>query len=195
MGDGTTLIPVTDLKQWVYCERVVYYHRTMPGIGQKTFKMKEALAAQELIETLEMRRGLQAYGFERARRRFGVWLSDEGLGLSAKTDLILEREDQVAIVDFKLTGGEPGQNHRMQLAGYAMLVEAAYKLPSPVAFLYRIPDNRVFAIEIGDALRGAVVAAVERIREMETEQCFPPPTPVRKRCAECEYANYCADIW
>lgn len=195
MKDGAGLIPVTELKQWVYCERVVYYHRVMPGIGQQTFKMKEALAAQDLIETLEMRRGLQAYGFEGARRRFGVWLSDEGLGLSAKTDLILEREDRVAVVDFKLTGGEPGENHRMQLAGYAMLAEAAYKLPSPVAFLYRIPDNRVFAIEVGDALRQAVVAAVERIRKMEIEQWFPPPTPVRKRCAECEYVNYCADIW
>jgi CRISPR-associated exonuclease Cas4 len=195
MKDGTDLIPVTELKQWAYCERIVYYHRVMPGIGQQTFKMKEALAAQDLIETLEMRRGLQAYGFEGARRRFGVWLSDEALGLSAKTDLILEREDRVAVVDFKLTGGEPGENHRMQLAGYAMLAEVAYKLPSPLAFLYRIPDNRVFAIEIGGALRQAVLAAVERIRGMETEQWFPPPTPVRKRCAECEYANYCADIW
>ena len=40
------LIPVTELKQWVYCERIVYYHRVMPGIGQSTFKMKEALAAR-----------------------------------------------------------------------------------------------------------------------------------------------------
>jgi len=186
---------VTDLKQWAYCERIVYYHRVMPVVGQQTFKMKEALAAQDLIEGLEMRRGLQAYGFEGARRRFGVWLSDEGLGLSAKIDLILEREDGVAVVDFKLTGGEPGENHRMQLAGYAMLAEAAYGAPSRVAFLYRIPDNRVFAIEIGEALREAVARAVSRIRSMEAEQWFPPPTPVRKRCAACEYANYCADVW
>ena len=60
-------IPVTDLRQWAYCDRIVYYHRTMPGIGQATFKMKEALAAQELVESLEMRRGLQQYGFDGAR--------------------------------------------------------------------------------------------------------------------------------
>jgi hypothetical protein len=51
------LIPVTELKQWAYCERIVYYHRVMPAIGQATFKMREALAAQELVEGLEMRRG------------------------------------------------------------------------------------------------------------------------------------------
>ena len=102
-----------------YCERIVYYHRVMPAIGQQTFKMKEALAAQDLIEAMEMRRSLQAYGFEGARRRFGAWLNNERLGLSAKTDLILERENRVAVVDFKLTGGEPGENHRMQLAQFA----------------------------------------------------------------------------
>lgn len=189
------LLPVTDLKQWAYCQRIVYYHRVMPAVGLQTFKMKEAVAAQDLIETLEMRRSLKAYGFDTAQRRFGVWLSDDRLGLSAKTDLILERPGQVAVVDFKLTSGEPGENHRMQLTGYAMLLEAAYHLPSPVAFLYRIPDNRVFTIEISEAMRRAVSTAINRIDCMQTEQWFPPPTALRGRCVECEYANYCADIW
>src|SRR4051812_40721626 len=101
-------IPVTDLKQWAYCERIVYYHRVMPAVGKATFKMGEALAAQDLVESLEMRRGLQPYGFEGARRHFNVWLSDSGLGLSGKTDLVLEAADRVAVVDFKLTSGEVG---------------------------------------------------------------------------------------
>ena len=64
-------IPVTDLKQWAYCPRVVYYHRVLPGAGQSTWKMREALNAQDLIERLEMRRGLREYGWEGAHRRFG----------------------------------------------------------------------------------------------------------------------------
>ena len=87
------LIPVTDLKQWAYCQRVVYYHRVMPGVGKATFKMKEAVAAQDLVESLEMRRGLQAYGLVGAERLFGVWLSSAGLGLSGKTDLVLRGLD------------------------------------------------------------------------------------------------------
>src|SRR5271166_138631 len=112
-------IPVTDLKQWAYCPRIVYYHRVMPAVGKPTFKMKEAAAAQDLIESLEMRRSLLKYGLEGAYRRFNVWLTDEALGLSGKIDLLLEAEEEVAVVDFKLTSGEPGENHRMQLAGYS----------------------------------------------------------------------------
>jgi len=150
------LIPVTDLKQWAYCARIVYYHRVMPAVGKPTFKMKEAVAAQELIESLEMRRGFTEYGLEGARRRFNVWLRNEQLGLSGKVDLLLESPEEVAVVDFKLTSGEPGENHRMQLAGYSLLAEAACGIPARRGFVYRIPDNRVFAVEITRELRQAV---------------------------------------
>jgi CRISPR-associated exonuclease Cas4 len=190
-----TLIPVTDLKQWAYCPRIVYYHRVMPAVGKPTFKMKEAVAAQDLIESLEMRRGLKEYRLEASQRRFNVWLQDERLGLSGKVDLLLTSPDQTAVVDFKLTSGEVGENQRMQLAGYSVLAEAAYGVPARRAFLYRIPDNRVFAVEITEELRKAVTTAVEEIQRMTDTQWWPPPTPVRGRCVECEFANYCGDVW
>jgi len=117
------LIPITDLKQWAYCPRVVYYHHVMPASAKPTYKMREGLAAQEMIEGLEMRRKLREYGLEAARRRFGVWLENQELGLSGKIDLLLEGPEEIAVVDFKLTSGEPGQNHRIQLAGYSLLGE------------------------------------------------------------------------
>ena len=189
------LIPVTDLKQWAYCARIVYYHRVMPAVGKPTYKMKEAIAAQELIEGLEMRRSLKEYGLEGAQRRFNVWLRDEGLGLSGKLDLLLEAPDQVAVVDFKLTSGEPGENHRMQLAGYCLLAESASGLPARRGFVYRIPDNRIFALEITEELRRAVAVAMNGIRQVGATQSWPDPTAVRGRCVECEFANYCADVW
>src|SRR6185437_6835003 len=106
------LLPVTELRQWTYCPRVVYYHQLMPGAARMTYKMQEGLRAQELIESLEMRRTLREYGMESAGREFGVWLKDEGLGLTGKIDLLLRSEGSGAIVDFKLTSGEVGENHR-----------------------------------------------------------------------------------
>lgn len=189
------LIPVTDLKQWAYCGRIVYYNRVMPGAGKATYKMREAIAAQDLIEGLEIRRSLREYGLEGAERQFNVWLRDERLGLSGKVDLLLLAREEVAVVDFKLTSGEPGENHRMQLAGYSLLAEAACGVVARRAFLYRIPDNRVFAIDITEELRRAVAVALDGIRRVGETQWCPEATVVRGRCVECEFANYCADIW
>ncbi|MBL8221871.1 MAG: CRISPR-associated protein Cas4 [Bryobacterales bacterium] len=190
------MIAVTELKQWAYCPRVVYYHQVMPGVGVATYKMQEAVRAQEWIEDLEVRRGLGKYGLEEAEREFGVWLSDAGVGLSGKIDLLLRGKGGLAaVVDFKLTAGEPGKNHRMQLAGYAMLVEACLGLKVETAFLYRIPDSRLYAIamtgELLEEARGAV-AAIERLGRTQE---MPEATEVRGRCADCEYANFCADVW
>jgi CRISPR-associated exonuclease Cas4 len=189
------LLPVTELRQWEYCPRVVYYHLTMPGAGRSTYKMQEGLRAQELIENLEMRRTLREYGLSDAERQFGVWLSDPATGLSGKLDLLLRGEKTAAVVDFKLTSGELGENHRMQLAGYAVLVERVLGLSVPTTFLFRIPDNKVIAVPVTDELRQRVSQGVTAIRNMRESQELPEPTPVRARCVECEYANYCGDVW
>ena len=186
---------VTDLKQCAYCPRIVYYRWVMGGGGKATYKMEEGKAAQEMIEGLELRRTLREYGLEGARRRFGVWLEDEKLGLAGKLDLLLEGEGSGAAVDFKLTSGEPGENHRLQLAGYALLAEAALGLTVGCGFIYRIPDGRVFRIAMTEELRERARAALAAIRGMAEGEWCPEATAVRGRCVECEYANYCADVW
>lgn len=189
------VIPVTELRQWTYCPRVVYFHQLMAGAGRETFKMREGLRAQEMIENLEMRRTLREYGLEGAERLFGVRLEDEGLGLTGKLDLLLRGADEAAVVEFKLTSGEPGENHRMQLAGYALLVEAAMGLRVENTFLFRIPDNRVFRVPITVELRERVAEVVRAIQRMKKAEEMPAATLIRARCAECEYANFCGDVW
>ena len=200
IAPAPVLLRMTDLKNWAYCRRVVYYHRLMPDAAPMTGKMRSGLKAQELMEKLELRRTLERYGFDGAatRRLYGSWLMSEALGLSGRVDLALLREDtgEAAVVDYKLTSGEPGDNHRMQLHGYAMLVESAYPgVTVSRAFLYRIPDDRVFVIPIEEEWRERVREAVVGIGEMVREQALPEATEVRGRCEDCEFANYCGDVW
>jgi CRISPR-associated exonuclease Cas4 len=194
-GHGEGLLPVTELRQWAYCPRVVYYHLTMPGAGRSTYKMEEGLRAQDLIEGLEMRRTLREYGLAEAERQFGVWLSDPDLGLSGKLDLLLRGTGSAAVVDFKLTSGEVRENHRVQLAGYSVLVERVLGLRVSAAFIFRIPDNNVIAVPMTDELRARVFEGVDAIHKMKSSEELPAPTEVRSRCVECEYANFCGDIW
>jgi CRISPR-associated exonuclease Cas4 len=191
------LIRLTDLKNWAYCPRVVYYHRLMPDAAPMTGKMRSGLRAQELIEKLELRRTLERYNFGGAQRVFGRWLSDENVGLSGRVDLILVREEvgEAAVVDYKLTSGDLGDNHRLQLHGYAVLVEQVLGMRVDRAFLYRIPDEKVFVVPIEKEGRERVASAVEGIRGMMARQLLPEPTPVRAKCADCEFGNYCGDVW
>lgn len=189
------LIPVAELRQWTYCPRVVFYHLIMSGAARTTYKMEEGLRAQALIERLDMRRTLREYGLSDAERQFGVWLTNDKVGLTGKIDLLLKGKKTAAVVDFKLTSGEVEENHRMQLAGYALLVEGTLDLRVPITFLYRIPDNKVFSVAVDEALKERAQRTVEAIRKLKVSEELPEPTAVRARCVECEYANYCGDVW
>ena len=185
----------TDLKNWAYCRRVVFYHQTMPGTGKATGKMAAGERAQDLLERLEMRRTLERYGWEGAERRYGVWLTCEETGLSGRVDCLLVKGDEAAVVDYKLTSGEPGANHHLQLCGYALLVERVMGKRVRQAFLYRIPDDRVFEWEVtGEWVKEAEVALGE-MAEMGRKEEIPAATEVRGRCRDCEYANFCGDVW
>ena len=128
--------------------------------------MEEGKTAQDMVEQLETRRTMREYGFEGAVRRFGVWLENEDLGFAGKFDLLLETDTEAAIVEFKLTSGEVGHNHRLQLGGYSLLVEAEIGKPVKCGFVYRIPDGRVFPVPIDEGLRREVRQAMVDMREM-----------------------------
>ena len=189
------LIAVTELKQWLYCQRIVHYHRVSGLYPPMTRKMKEALEAQDQFERLEVRRRLEKYGLGEAGREFGVWLSCARLGLSGKIDLLVSNGEKAAVIDFKLTAAEPGLNLHLQLAAYGMMVEEKRGVVVKTVFIYRIPDDQLFPIELTGDLRQAVVEAVAGVRAVGEGSRFPEPTLVRGRCEECEFANFCGDVW
>ena len=84
---------VTDLKQFVYCARIVYYTYCLPLLRPVTFKMVAGVEAHDRAEGLEQRRSLRAYGLTSGRRYFDVVLESEALWLRGKVDMVVVRED------------------------------------------------------------------------------------------------------
>ena len=188
-------IATTELKQWLYCQRIVYYHRVSGLYPPMTRKMQEALKAQDQFEKLEVRRRLEKYGLANAQREFSVSLSCPRIGLSGRLDLLISSPTAASVVDFKLTASDPAPNLHLQLAAYGLMVEEVRAVPVNTVFIYRIPDDRLFPIDLTPELRASVASAVAAIRELDASLVFPDPTPVRARCEECEFANFCADVW
>ena len=98
-------------------------------------------------------------------------------------------------VDFKDTLGPVRQNHRFQLCGYALLIEENFGRPVERGFIYRVPSDEVCLVEITQELRQLVLGALTTIRTMIADERLPPPTDVRARCTDCEYRNYCGDVF
>ena len=188
-------LTVTDLKQWAYCPRIPYYHHVMPVDFARTWKMERGRDIEPALHAMEKRRGFRRYGLDRGERRFGVWLHSPRLGVAGKLDLLIVADRAAFPVDFKDTEGGVRYNHRVQLAGYALIVEDQLKLPVPNGFIYLVPSRHLVGVALGAALRDQVLHALTSVRRSIAAEQIPDPTPARARCAGCEFRNYCADIW
>lgn len=186
---------VNDLKQFEYCARIVFYNTVMPLDRKVTFKMQRGAEAELQLDALEKRRTLRRYKLAAGERRFHVWLHSDKLALSGKIDLLIVSSQGYFPVDFKYTRGRPHRNHIMQLAAYAVLVEESFQTVVNTGLIYLAPIQELVVIGITDELKQRVMSNLLEIRQMVQEAILPAPTPVRARCQECEFRNYCGDIF
>jgi len=192
-----TLVPlrVNDLKQFQYCPRIVFYNTVMPVERKSTVKMERGKEEEFKLDALEKRRTLARYQLGAGERRFHVWIESSKLALSGKLDLLIVSPKGYFPVDFKYTRGRPHRNHVFQLAGYAILVEEEFQTQVGTGFIYLAPLQKIIAIRMTPQLKKRTLAFLGEIRTMIREGILPPPTEVRSRCAECEFRNYCGDIF
>lgn len=191
------LIPlrVNDLKQYEYCPRIVFYNTVMPVDRKVTVKMERGKEEEIRLDALEKRRNLRRYQLGSGQRRFHVWLDSRELALSGKLDLLIVSPKGYFPVDFKYTRGGPHRNHIFQLAGYSLLLEEHFRTRVEAGFIYLVPTQEVVAIELNERLRDKTLAMLAEIRSMIREGILPAPTPLRARCGDCEFRNYCGDIF
>jgi CRISPR-associated exonuclease Cas4 len=157
--------------------------------------MDKGKAAQEEIEALEARRKLKAYGLKEGKRTFNPWIKSHKLGLSGKLDLLIETGSELYPVDFKFTRGRPYRNHLYQLVGYAIILEDEWRKPVQKGFVYLIPAKDAVVFDITEELKRECIETLEVIRRMIREEDFTGPPSQRSKYADCEYQNYCRDIW
>jgi CRISPR-associated exonuclease Cas4 len=193
----TSLSPlrIHDLKQWAYCPRIVFYNHIMPVESKPTYKMEHGREAEDAIDRLERRRKLSEFGLSDGTRRFHVLCTSERLEISGRLDLLIESPDGIFPVDFKDTEQRVHQNHITQLCGYALLLEERYERPVNRGFIFLIPRDEIVAIQLTPERKAQTLGMLTAIRDALSRQLTPEPTNVRSRCEECEYRNFCADVF
>jgi CRISPR-associated exonuclease Cas4 len=83
----------------------------------------------------------------------------------------------------------------LQLAGYALLVEEHFQKPVPATFVFLTIVDAVVRVPMTVELREEVHSGLADLQRMLRTETFPNPTPMRARCTDCEYRNFCADVF
>ncbi len=194
MLDDRYSLTVTDLKQFAYCPRVVYYERCLPKVRPRTYKMEAGKEVHEDEKDRAARRVMTHYDAPDGVRQFNVRLFSPQLGLRGILDEVVYTPDGGALpVDYKLTKAV-NTNHHVQLAAYALLLEDCENRHVERGFIYLIPPRKMVPVTITPKLRETVLSILAEIELMIHTERMPPPTTHESQCASCEFRRFCNDV-
>ncbi len=186
------LLEVSDLKQYTYCPRVVYFRYRLPDFRPTTYKME---AGEQAHQTLLKRwRHRPPRGLPPGTYHWETYLRDDQRRLVGRLDLLIETDNQLFVVDFK-NARRSRPNWKDQLAAYALLAESVYAKPVSKGFLYLIPLRRAEEVALTHRRKSKVEALITQILTEIQHEHLPPPTSQRGRCLDCEYRRFCNDLF
>ena len=188
---------VTDLKQWVYCPRILYYLTCLPDVRPITYKMEAGVEAGQEEEGRELRRSLRTYGLAEGRREFNVTVTSAHLGLRGTVDMVIwiegKKDEHLIPVDYKYSR-LAGLHYRLQLAAYGMMLEEMDGGIARRGFIYAIPLRRAEEVRLDRPLREKLLVALDAMHRMLATEKMPLATPQRNKCVACEFRRFCNDV-
>ena len=194
---------VSELRQFWFCARLLYYFYCLPDVRPTTYKLEEGLEQHREEVLRERRRGLSFYGLEgveeRARKRFDVVVESERLALRGRLDAVIEVEEDGCVraypVEYKATRREPGAQYRLQLAAYALLLEEQEGCQATEGFFVLLPLRKVLRVRLDRAAMARAEKAVLEMHRIIRGESLPPPPKSAARCSTCEFRRFCNDVW
>ena len=186
---------VTDLKQWVYCPRVLYYQVCLPDVRPVTYKMEAGKEAGQAEEGREARRSLRTYGLKEGRREFEIPLLSSTFGLRGKPDMViwLDESHEVIPVDYKLSE-IAGEHFKLQIVAYGIMLEEISGYTAKRGFLYSIPARKAEEVKIDKRGREKLQLALTEMHRILRYELMPEPASNHNKCLACEFRRFCNDV-
>ncbi|MEM1548398.1 MAG: CRISPR-associated protein Cas4 [Thermoproteota archaeon] len=190
------LVAATDIKQYHFCPRIIYFTRVL-GVEERTTESEEeGREAHTEFHRKERRRTTLLGGktIKIEQKWTALRLKSEKLGLEGMVDMVVKTPEGYAIVEYKMTNMPkrimPG--HLYQAAAYAMLVEEVFKTIVRKLYVYYEKSGKFLEIPMTDTIRKHVVWTIGKIRNIIKEEKLPPAKSSGK-CKSCGYRWVCKE--
>ena len=188
----TLSVPVNLIRQWCYCPRVVYYMELMRMSVHRPVWVKQGEDFHQLEEKLWQRRNLSCFDLQQGKKHYRLAMQSEKLGLHGIADLVIETNEAVYPVEFKLSASNKKRGDVLQLIAYGMLARQHFQKPVSVAFLVG-RGRLLYKIAVNEAQCQQVMTVTQHICRMLEKARKPETSASLVQCGACEYVNFCND--
>ncbi|RLI71914.1 CRISPR-associated protein Cas4 [Archaeoglobales archaeon] len=173
------MIDVSDLIQYLYCPRKIYFIKVM-GIKLKKPKME---FGKELHGKLRIK-------FD-GDILYNLYLESENYEIKGVVDAVIKQKNNYYPVDAKFTRfNKLFYGWKMQLVAYAVLIEENFGVTVKKGYIYFIDEKRLKEVEIVSEDKKALRDIVKKVERIINEEKIPN-VEKSKKCEYCEMKKLC----
>jgi len=192
-------VSVTDIKQYVYCPRIVYFDRVLHATPVFGSQQEDSKELHEDYVKKELRRKDAVYyspEFVGAEKLLFTSLSSAVLGLQGNVDCIIKTvSGEYVPVEYKNMSSDKGRvcmQHKYQLVGYALLIEDSFKTVVRRGFVNYLPETLILQFEITPTMKSYVKRVLGHIKRIIRDEELPPIRVAKEKCAGgCGHRQTC----
>ena len=193
MGMMSYSLPVSQIRQHCFCPRIPWFNELLNMKSASPLWVKQGEAHHTRQTMLNRRRKLSRYGLDQGLLHEDVELHDGGLGLHGICDAVIETEQAVYPLEFKLYGDKPRRGQIYQLVAYGILCEKKFCKSATCGYILFGQRGQTQHVNFDEKIRIEVVNAIYSMRQNLEHSCIPDSSASFAQCGQCEYLNYCND--
>lgn len=189
------MLSVSDIVNYTYCPRIIYFEYIMHEKQKQTAKTKKAKERHIEFSNRTKRTKTVKESAIKLPRRLNVPLVSKKLNLQTVIDCLFINGNEAYPMDFKesFTPHSIYRGQKFQLAAQAMLLkEKGFTVP--FGYLKFLKDNNIVKVFIKEHHFTTVTENLERIKEIIRKEFIPKPTQYTKRCVDCCFLNICRRV-
>jgi len=176
VGKINKLINISEINQYLYCSRRLYYLKFYDTCGNN-YELKEGKLKHKRSST-------------RGKWVKNIYLESKSLGIKGKIDVLEEEDFPVPIERKRAEKASYYKNDEYQLAAYGMLLEDNIEERIPYGYIYLYSDDSRYKINIDEDLKNKVNHIIKEIRNMRIDN-IPYYVSNLNKCKKCSTRKYC----
>lgn len=195
MNSGIQYITPSDVIEYLYCPRFIYYMHVL-NIDQHEHKRYLVNKGRDMHELkLVQNKDYLRKKIGATDKLLDVYLSSEKHHIVGKMDEVLFLEDgSAAPLDYKYAFWDDRvhKTHLYQQCLYCILIEENFDLQANKAFIVYIRSkNRLETLTIEEKLKNDAMNVVDEIFRIINLGLYPDVKANLRKCEDCTYRNLC----
>lgn len=182
------MFSIEDIRQFVYCPRIIYFRYVLRNIPRTTIKMRKGSDQHEIWRKRQIQRGNKSDIF------FGLYFKSEEIGLCGLLDAI-EFDGETAIPIELKTGSNFGDcvapHHRAQIIAQCVLIESCLNVHVKHGIVLYSSSRNQFIVDFGDEERLWLEKTLSKMRDIVFFEEVPDVCDLEAKCTDCEYWAWC----